>query len=83
MFSIKPTPFDPNQHTYFPETTAGESVSEWTSVYREGCSWLGVPFNYPFDLHVLVCLSLSPATSSRFSPFLPLGLLVVIHVGLS
>ena len=53
-FSIKHIPFDPNQCSYFPETTVGDSISEWTSVYREDYSRLGVTFNSPFDPHVLV-----------------------------
>ena len=46
--------FDPNQCTYFPETTVGDSISEWTSVHREDCSQLGVPFNSPLGPHVLI-----------------------------
>ena len=53
-FSIKHIPFDLNQCTYFPETIVGDSISEWTSVYREDYSRLGVTFNSPFDPHVLV-----------------------------
>lgn len=70
MFSIKHTPFDPNQCTYFPETTAGESISEWMSVYWEDCSWLGVPFNSPFDLHVLVCLLIESCHRLQVQPIL-------------